>query len=152
MIRTNSARVATAFLTLLLVACGGGDPAGGAPGAATVDEAPADFATLLANADVERGKMMYFQCRACHSLLEGAPNKVGPTLYGMFGSEAGFAPGFAYSEAMSGSGIVWTPETVDAWLANPSAYIPGNRMVFVGIKKPADRASLIAYLQSQTGP
>jgi cytochrome c len=95
---------------------------------------------------------LFLQCRACHSLGEGEPHKVGPNLYGMFGQTAGQAPGFAYSEVMIESGVVWSPETLDAWLARPSEFMPGNRMVFVGIRKPLDRANLIAYLQQQTGP
>jgi cytochrome c len=109
-----------------------------------------DLETMLANADVERGETMYLQCRACHSMLEGAPHKVGPNINGVFERPAGTAPGFAYSDVLKDSGIVWDPDTMDQWLARPSKFLPGNRMVFVGIKNPQDRANLIAFLQEST--
>lgn len=109
-----------------------------------------DLETMLANADLERGETMYLQCRACHSMLEGAPHKVGPNLDGVFERPAGTAPGFAYSDVLKDSGIAWDPDTMDQWLARPSKFLPGNRMVFVGIKNPQDRANLIAFLQEST--
>ena len=140
---------------LLLTGCGGGGeaPAGGEPGAgAPAQEAgPAPIAERLAGADMERGKTLYFQCRACHSLNEGGANKVGPNLYGIFGQKAGVVPGFAYSDVMTGADIVWDAAAMDEWIARPSEFLPGNRMVFVGVKDPQDRANLIAYLQQETG-
>jgi cytochrome c len=94
---------------------------------------------------------MYFQCRACHSLYDGEPNKIGPNLYGIFDRKAGLAPGFAYSDALANTDVVWTAESMDAWLAKPSEFLPGNRMVFVGVRDAVDRASLIAFLQQETG-
>jgi cytochrome c len=119
--------------------------------AATADAAPADFAALLAAADPDKGKVLFLQCRACHSLELNGANKVGPNLHGVFGRKAGLAPGFAYSEVVSGSAIVWSAETLNEWLARPSDFLPGNRMVFVGIRKPEDRVNLIAYLKRETG-
>ena len=72
-------------------------------------------------------------------------------LHGFLGRKAGLAAGFSYSEAVSQSGVVWSAETLDQWLARPSEFLPGNRMVFVGIRKPEDRANLIAYLKRETG-
>ncbi len=69
----------------------------------------------------------------------------------MFGRQAGGVPGFAYSDAVLNSDIVWTPETLNAWLAKPAEFLPGNIMVFVGVRDPQDRANLIAYLQQNTG-
>lgn len=146
--------------TMLLAACQQEGPApqaeqpAAAPGEAepaAVPEGPS-LDELLANADVKRGQNLFLQCRACHSLGEGEPHKVGPNLYGMFGRKAGDAPGFAFSDVLVESEVVWSPETLNDWLARPSEFMPGNRMVFVGIKKPKDRASLIAYLQQETGP
>jgi cytochrome c len=68
----------------------------------------------------------------------------------MFGRKAGLAPGFAYSPALTDADVIWTPEALDAWLLRPSEFLPGNRMVFIGVKKAADRANLIAYLQKAT--
>lgn len=119
--------------------------------AAAAPAAEADIATRLAAADPEKGKVLFLQCRACHSLEQGGMNKVGPNLWGVFGRKAGLAEGFDYSDAVRNSAIVWTAEALDAWLARPSEFLPGNRMVFVGIRKPEDRANLIAYVQRETG-
>ena len=109
-----------------------------------------DIATLLANADPKKGEAIFKQCQVCHSLEQEGGFKPGPGLYGLFGRAAGTVPGFAYSEVMVASQVVWTPETMDHWLEAPAEFIPGNRMVFVGVKKPQDRANLIAYLQAET--
>ncbi len=143
-----------------LAGCGGGGeaptsapasaPAAGAPSAPAATESY-DIDALVASADVARGQTLFLQCRACHGLEPEGMNKVGPNLYGMFGREAGKAPGFDYSDAVANSGIVWSAKTLDQWLARPSDFLPGNRMVFVGVPKPADRAALIAYIKQETG-
>lgn len=107
---------------------------------------------LLATADAAQGKRLYLQCRACHSLEAGGANKVGPNLHGFLGNTAGHAEGFAYSDALRESEVVWTPEMLDEWLARPSDFLPGNRMIFAGVSDPADRADLILYLQQATRP
>jgi cytochrome c len=105
----------------------------------------------MAEADLTKGKVLFLQCRACHSLVpEIEPGKIGPTLYGVLGRTAGTAPGFVYSEAVAQSGIVWTPEQIDHWLERPSDFLPGNKMVFVGIGDPQDRANIIAYIQQES--
>jgi cytochrome c len=139
-----------------LVACGGSEQPGGPADSATsaptaAVEATQDISALMANADIKRGETLYFQCRACHSMNEGGPHKVGPNLWGVFGRKAGEAPGFTYSDAVKNSDIVWSTETISAWLEQPADYLPGNIMVFVGVKKPQDRANLIAYLKANTG-
>ncbi len=105
---------------------------------------------LLETADAAQGKRLYLQCRACHTLEAGGINTVGPNLHGLFDNAVGQAEGFAYSDALLESGIVWTPETLDRWLARPSDFLPGNRMIFAGVSDPADRADLILYLQQAT--
>ena len=112
--------------------------------------ADAELATLLAQADLQQGERAFIQCRACHSLEAGGINKVGPNLHGVFDSPAGQAEGFSYSEALLNAGLVWDLETMDAWLARPSALVPGNRMVFAGIRDPQQRANLIVYLLEET--
>jgi cytochrome c len=136
---------------MLLSACadGGSDAP---PAAATgPDAAPVDIQALLATADPEKGKVLFLQCRSCHSLEAGGANKVGPNLHGIFGRKAGLTPGFAYSDVITQSDITWSVDTLNSWLERPSEYLPGNRMVFVGIRNPADRANLIAYLKRETG-
>ena len=133
-------------------ACGGGKPAASVGAmSATTTTAPADLAALLAQADVQKGKIVFLQCRACHSLVaENEPGKIGPSLYGIIGRSAGASPGFAYSEALAKSGISWTPENLGRWLERPSAFLPDNRMIFIGLADPRDRANVIAYVRQQT--
>jgi cytochrome c len=110
-----------------------------------------DLDQRIAAANPKRGQLLFMQCKACHGLAPGEPHKVGPNLNGIFGRTAGTAPGFKYTDATVKSGIVWTPATMDAWLMQPGAVIPGNGMAFPGIASSEDRASVIAYLLSSTG-
>jgi cytochrome c len=110
-----------------------------------------DLEQRLAGANLKRGQVLYLQCKACHDVEAGLPHKVGPNLHGMFGRKAGTAPGFKYTEAMASSEIVWTPETMDAWLRQPGAMVQGNGMAFPGIVNDADRASLVAWLLANSG-
>jgi cytochrome c len=136
------------LLGLVLAGCG---PDGGQQAAGDAAPAePVDINALVASADPNRGQSLYLQCRACHSLEQGGVNKVGPNLHGMFGSKAGFAEGFVYSDAIRGADVVWTPETLNEWLERPSQFLPGNRMIFVGIRRPEDRAAIIAFLERET--
>ena len=115
--------------------------------------APADdLDQRLAAANPKRGQLLYMQCKACHDVEPGLPHKVGPNLNGVFGRTAGAAPGFKYTDAMAKSGIVWTAQTLDIFLKQPGAMIPGNGMAFPGVANDADRASLIVYLRSSTAP
>ncbi len=120
------------------------------PAAAVIAPNP-ELPALLAAADVNKGKVLYLQCRACHSLVpETESGKIGPTLYGVIGRAAGSMAGFAYSEAVMKSGITWTAEQIDSWLTRPSEFLPGNKMVFVGIQNPQDRANIIAFIQAES--
>jgi cytochrome c len=101
--------------------------------------------------DAEKGKVQFLQCRACHTLEADGSNKVGPNLWGVVGRKAGLVPGFNYSDAMKNSAVIWTDATLDQWLARPAEFMPGNTMIFVGIRRPEDRADIIAYLRRETG-
>ena len=102
----------------------------------------------LACPDAAKGKKVFAKCKACHALARGK-NKIGPSLYGVFGRKAGTAPGFKrYSPAIKKSGIVWNAETLDKYLTKPRDFIKGNRMPFAGLQKKADRDNLIAYLEN----
>jgi cytochrome c len=118
---------------------------------ATPALADADLDARLAAANLKRGQLLYMVCKACHDVEAGLPHKVGPNLHGMFGRKAGTAEGFRYTDALAKSGIVWTPETMDAWLKQPGALVPGNGMAFAGIANDADRASLVAWLMANSG-
>jgi cytochrome c len=109
-------------------------------GAAAVDTAAA--------ADATHGQELYeSRCGGCHSL---DANRVGPAHRGVYGRKAGSAPSFSYSTAVKNATVVWEDKTLDAWLANPQALIPGQRMNF-RVALPEDRADIIAYLRQQSG-
>jgi cytochrome c len=99
-----------------------------------------------ADGDAARGDAKFQDCAACHKLTEGA-NDVGPSLHGVFGRGAGELSSFRYSPAMKRSGITWSPETLDKFITEPQAMVPGNRMPYAGMASAADRADLIAYLR-----
>ena len=104
----------------------------------------------FAAADLRNGARQAQICRACHSLEQGGGNMVGPALYGMFGKPAGRVADFDYSNALRSANFVWTPRALDAWLAQPARFLPGNRMTFAGVMKENDRSDLIAYLLDVT--
>ena len=102
------------------------------------------------NADADAGKRAFLQCRACHTVDAGGRNLAGPNLHGMFGAKMGSKPGFTYSTALKNAGFAWTEERLDKWLADPRGALPGNRMLFLGVKDPKVRRLLIAYLKKET--
>lgn len=97
-------------------------------------------------ADPVKGKTVFARCMVCHDLNTGA-NRIGPSLKGVVGRKAGTYPGYAYSPAMKAKGVTWNASTLGAYLASPTAYVPGNKMALAPITNPQDRANLIAYLQ-----
>ncbi len=100
---------------------------------------------------VAAGEALWRQCRACHTVDEGGRNGTGPNLYGIVGHAVGAVEGFRYSnpmQAAASEGLVWTPEELDAFLADPRSYMRGTRMSFRGLRDEADRAAMIAYLTS----
>jgi len=101
-------------------------------------------------ADSRNGDRQSRICKACHSLDKGGPNMIGPALYGFFGRDVGEQPGFDYSPVMTNADFVWTPRALNAWLAQPAYFVPGNRMTFAGVLKRKDRDDLIAYLLQST--
>jgi cytochrome c len=97
--------------------------------------------------DPEAGARVFRKCQACHAVGEGAQNKVGPELNGLFSRPAGSVPGYDYSDANRNSGIVWTEETFAAYIRDPRGYIKGTKMIFAGLKKDEEIADLTAYLR-----
>ena len=100
---------------------------------------------------VAAGEKVFKRCVACHTVEQGGRNKVGPNLWNIFGSTAGQRDiGYKYSEAMTGSGIVWDDATMAAYLENPRKFLPKTRMAFPGLKKADQRDDVIAYMKSVT--
>lgn len=114
--------------------------------------APAPAPAEAGAGDPAKGKTFAGRCQACHSFKEGGPNQVGPHLFGVVGRPIASVADFSYSDAMkefsAGGTKVWDDATLDAYLADPKATIPGNKMAFPGVKKDTDRANLIAYLNT----
>jgi cytochrome c len=102
-----------------------------------------------AEGDAARGEKRFEECATCHTLERGV-NNVGPSLFGLFGRKAGEIADFRYSPALKKSGITWTPQTLDSFIADPQKEVPGNRMPFAGMPDASNRADLIAYLQKAT--
>ncbi len=86
-------------------------------------------------------------CKACHK-VEAGKNAVGPSLFGVFGAKAGHVADYKYSDAHKNSGLTWDEPTLTKYLADPKATVPGNKMVFPGVKDPAAIAALIEYLKT----
>ena len=103
------------------------------------------IAAAHADGDPARGEQRFVDCAACHAPQPGVAN-VGPSLQGVFGRKAATLADFRYSPALKRSGITWTPETLDAFLADPQKAVPNNRMPYAGMPDAADRADLIAFL------
>ena len=99
-----------------------------------------------AGGDPARGEKLYEDCVACHP-IERSVHGIGPTLYGILGRKAGGIADYCYSRALRDSGITWTAEILDTFIAEPQAAVPANRMPYAGMPDAADRADLIAYLQ-----
>lgn len=167
MVTARAVRVGAALLVgWLLAACepgsrtdGSAAPSDGAPvapRAAAFDPGPIRTAAeyLLqpefANADFARGELLGLACAACHKFRAGEGTLIGPNLHGLFGRPAARVAGFDYSPALEQSGLVWTPVSLAAWLADPAGFVAGTTMAFTGYASAEDRRDLIAYLLRAT--
>lgn len=109
--------------------------------AAVQDEGPGT------GGDPAKGKRVFAKCMSCHSIREGQ-NRVGPSLYGIVGREAGSVEGFRYSDANADSGVTWTKDVLFEYLKDPRGFMPGTKMIFPGLPSEEDRRNVIAYLES----
>ncbi|PHK93385.1 cytochrome c family protein [Pseudoroseomonas rhizosphaerae] len=122
----------------------------------------APFASLMALAlaaapvaaqDAEAGQRAFNQCRACHTINEGARSGVGPNLHGVIGRKAASLEGFRYSKAMQdkgAEGLVWNEESLNPYLRSPREVVPGTTMSFPGLKDEKRLQDLLAYLKQQS--
>jgi cytochrome c len=102
-------------------------------------------APARADGDPAAGKTVFNKCAICHS-IDPAKKGIGPTLFGVVGRHSATVEGYAYSEAMKAADKTWDAATLDVYLTNPKALVPGTKMVFPGLPKAEDRANVIAYL------
>jgi len=157
---TQLALAAACMIGLSACGQGGGEASAPAEAAKAPPRQPseAEQQALLAalpapynTGDLENGRRQFGLCRSCHTVAEGGPNLTGPNLHGVFGRTAGTVEGYRYSEALQTAGFTWDAERLDAWLANPRTYLPGNRMTFAGLSDPKKRLDLIAFLKVESG-
>lgn len=114
------------------------------------EESPLSRLEARAIGDRARGAEIFGRCAGCHRVGAGAENGIGPQLNGVYGRRAGSLEGFDYSEGilrMGRDGLVWTLETLDRYLENPRTFVSRTRMDFAGLKEPADRADVLAFLR-----
>ncbi|MCL5778664.1 c-type cytochrome [Limibaculum sp. FT325] len=121
------------------------------PAAEVAAATPEPAVPAVSPEQVAAGEKAFRACQACHKVGEGAKNGTGPALNGVVGHAAGKAEGFKYSKAMAEkveTGLVWTPEALDAFLADPRGFMKGTRMAYGGMKDADQRAAVIAYLST----
>ena len=112
------------------------------------DTGPEPILALLASADVAAGEKLAKKCTACHVFEAGGVNKVGPALWSIVNKAKASADGFAYSKALAEFGGEWDYQSLNGFLAKPKAYISGTKMNFAGLKKPEDRANMVAWMRT----
>ena len=119
-----------------------------APAEPKAEEKAVPLPVLLASADVKAGKKVSSKCKSCHDMTAKKKNKIGPPLWDIVEADKGKIAGYSYSSAMGGMGGKWSYADLDAFIASPKGFLKGTKMTFAGIKKPKDRANLIAFLRS----
>ena len=109
-----------------------------------------DIAALMAIADLAHGEKVFKKCAACHSIVKGGKNAIGPALYNVVGRKVGGVEDYKYSKALTEYGKNWTFEELNGYLIRPAKWIKGTKMAFAGLKKEKDRASVILYLNQNS--
>ncbi len=109
---------------------------------------PAPIMHLIAQANVEKGKKLSQACAACHSFDKGGPAKVGPNLWNVVGGPKASKGGFSYSSTLAEMGGAWSYDSLNKFLYKPKSYVPNTKMNFIGLKKPEDRAAMIAWMRT----
>ena len=109
-----------------------------------------DIAALMAMGDLAVGEKVFKKCAACHSIVKGGKNNIGPALYNVVGRQIGVIDDYKYSKALAGYGKEWTFEELNGYLTKPAKWIKGTKMAFAGLRKDKDRASVILYLNQNS--
>ena len=109
-----------------------------------------DIAALMAMGDLANGEKVFKKCSACHSIVKGGKNNIGPALYNVVGRQIGSISDYKYSKALAAYGKNWTFEELNGYLIKPAKWIKGTKMAFAGLRREADRASVILYLNQNS--
>ena len=116
----------------------------------TTAEEKVDIAALMAMGDIASGEKIFKKCAACHSIIKGGKNAIGPALYNVVGRKVGSVEDYKYSKALTAYEKEWTLEELNGYLTKPAKWIKGTKMAFAGLRKEADRASVIKYLNENS--
>ena len=116
---------------------------------ASVEE-KVDIAALMAMGDVTIGEKVFKKCAACHSIVKGGKNNIGPALYNVVGRKTGVVSDYKYSKALASYDKEWTFEELNGYLIKPAKWVKGTKMAFAGLRKEKDRASVILYMNSKS--
>ena len=105
---------------------------------------------LFASTNATEGAKVFKKCAACHSIVEGGANKIGPALWGVLGRQAGSVSGYKYSKALAEHGKIWSFDEMNGFLIKPKDWIKGTKMSFAGLKNEKDRAAVILYMNENS--
>jgi cytochrome c len=114
------------------------------------NEEKIDINALMAMGDIATGEKVFKKCAACHSIVKGGKNNIGPALYNVVGRQIGSVSDYKYSKALSEYGKEWSFEELNGYLIKPAKWIKGTKMAFAGLRKEKDRASVIMYLNQNS--
>ena len=115
-----------------------------------VVEEKVDIAALMAMGDIALGEKVFKKCAACHSIVKGGKNNIGPALYNIVGRKTGAVTDYKYSKALASFDKEWTFEELNGFLIKPAKWIKGTKMAYAGLRKEKDRASVIKYLNENS--
>ena len=124
-----------------------------APAAPTDAQKKSILASLPAAyqaADLDNGQSKFALCKSCHTIVQGAPDMVGPNLWGIFGRKAGSKGDYAYSAGLKALSVTWDAASLDKWISNPRAMVAETKMTYLGLENAKDRVDVIAYLKVAT--
>ena len=125
-------------------------PAAAAPSPGQAKALLAELPAPYNTGDIENGQTKFAVCSSCHTLSAGGSNMTGPNLHGVFARKGGSEAGYTYTDAMKAAAPAWDAATLDKWIENPRAMVPGTKMSYIGLHDPKDRIDLIAYLKVAT--